>query len=265
MNKKILLEKDYSTFIIETFKLPSIDIENYLRNVINEHIADNPEIFTRLKRMIDIFLNKLFYSQPQPPVNDYDINKISVPLLLYFGVDGHVNIAYFEKLKTCIDLINSELQFNSAKKEFIDLIIENTTLPNIPLPGTTEPEPIEKPEPIENFVTKLFLKLKIDSDLVPDFIKVLNKEAIDKLIKWPYKTTILINVFTCFQYDNVEKTITDNFEIKTKISSLKTQISRISTGEIDIKSTKEYEIFNSFYPYFQQTNDKTLNLKLIKK
>ncbi|MDD4234672.1 MAG: hypothetical protein PHF99_01515 [Bacteroidales bacterium] len=54
---KILLEKDYQSIIIEAFKNPEIDWENYYVNIVNEHYEHNKdEFFERLTGIIDNWL-----------------------------------------------------------------------------------------------------------------------------------------------------------------------------------------------------------------
>ncbi|MDD4235611.1 MAG: hypothetical protein PHF99_06320 [Bacteroidales bacterium] len=54
---KILLEKDYQSIIIEAFKNPEIDWENYYVNIVNEHYEHNKdEFFKRLTGVIDKWL-----------------------------------------------------------------------------------------------------------------------------------------------------------------------------------------------------------------
>ncbi|HSH65255.1 MAG TPA: hypothetical protein VLB84_05515 [Bacteroidia bacterium] len=105
--KKRLLSADYDRFIVDTFKLPLSDFNNYYLNLFDEYEATNSDfgvqIIAAIDRLFDWYKDEAHKApkawgydpetKKEKPIDPY---TVKIPLFIKFGVDRHINANFFE-------------------------------------------------------------------------------------------------------------------------------------------------------------------------
>jgi hypothetical protein len=114
---KYLDSIDYNKIVFNTFQLPESDFLKYYSNVVEDHLADNNDLFDELLAAIDRRIN--WYRDQHKPdysfdsqgvdkkgnkiiitniLDDWDeADEVYIPLFIHYGINRSINKSFFDE------------------------------------------------------------------------------------------------------------------------------------------------------------------------
>ena len=148
---KRLITKDYEEIVLESFKIPETDFHNYYLNIVEEKYNYNKDIIANLKEAVNKWVtwyyykiygkseriempdgtmsveneNQVWETDDKGNMTPIELGRFSITLLLDFGINKHVNKAFFDNLIDELNTIQEIINFKNSVIEFENKLYES--------------------------------------------------------------------------------------------------------------------------------------------
>ncbi len=257
--QKRLITKDYEEIVLESLKIPESDFHNYYLNIVEENYSYNNDIIFNLKKAVNQWINwynsKIYGKQVRVKMPDgtisiedenqawttdekgnmtpIDLEKTLLPLIIDFGINRHVDKAFFDNLLDELNRIQTLIDFKKKVVKFEKDIPEllKKEIPKKPISeGFNHKELKERFELLKKINTKEIAEKEIQSYIKDKEKWLINNQNIFNL---PLKEAIPLSIINLGLF----REITEN-----KFTNLSEYLNFKIDGTKEIAGTGGYTI-----------------------